>query len=156
MNKILFEQCNLINDPTLPAISNLSNILAILYHEVPNLNWVGLYLCDETKKECVLGPFQGKVACTRIPYGSGVVGTCAEQQQTIVVEDVHAFPGHIACDSASQSELVIPLFHDNKCIAVFDIDSPILYRFDKDIKETFEAVSSILSDLISVDNILID
>ena len=156
MNKIIIEQVKAINDASLPAVSNLSNIIAFLYHEYENLNWVGFYICDDNKKECLLGLFQGKVACTRIPYGSGVVGTCAKQKKTIVVDDVHEFPGHIACDSASNSELVIPLMHDGKCVAILDIDSPITHRFDKDMIETLESISSVLSDLISVDNIFID
>lgn len=156
MNTLLYEQCKALNDSDLPAVSNLSNILAFLYHELPDVNWIGFYLCRDEKKECLLGPFQGKVACTRIPYGSGVVGTCAERQETIVVDDVHQFPGHIACDAASQSEIVIPLFHDGQCIAILDVDSPVTHRFDNDIKETLESISLVLSDLISVDNILID
>ena len=156
MKSILYQQCEALNDSSLPAISNISNILALLYHEMGDVNWIGFYLCNDQKQECLLGPFQGKVACTRIQYGLGVVGTCAQRQKTIVVDDVHQFPGHIACDAASQSEIVIPLKKDDQLVAILDIDSPITHRFDNSIKETLEDISLILSDLISVDNILKD
>ena len=109
MNEILIEQCNLLIDKTLPNIANISNLIALLYHEMKNINWLGFYICDEKNQECTLGPFQGKVACTRIPYGKGVVGTCAKTQETQRIEDVHKFPGHIACDCASNSEICIPI-----------------------------------------------
>lgn len=81
MNEILIEQCSYLIDDTLPNIANISNLIALLYHEMENINWLGFYICDETNNECTLGPFQGKVACTRIPYGKGVVGTCAKTQK---------------------------------------------------------------------------
>ena len=108
MNEILIEQCKYLVDETLPNIANISNLIALLFHEMENINWLGFYICDETNNECTLGPFQGKVACTRIPYGKGVVGTCA---------------GHIACDCASNSEMCIPLKKDGKLVAILDIDS---------------------------------
>ena len=89
MNEILIEQCSYLIDDTLPNIANISNLIALLYHEMENINWLGFYICDETNNECTLGPFQGKVACTRIPYGKGVVGTCAKTQETQRIEDVH-------------------------------------------------------------------
>ena len=109
MNEILIKQCSYLIDDTLPNITNISNLIALLYHEMENINWLGFYICDETNNECTLGPFQGKVACTRIPYGKGVVGTCAKTQETQRIEDVHKFPGHIACDCASNSEICIPI-----------------------------------------------
>lgn len=109
-------------------IANAANFAALLYHSVPDLNWAGLYL--RKGNELVLGPFQGQPACVRIPIGKGVCGTAAEQRQTILVDNVHEFPGHIACDSASNSEIVIPLLVQENLIGVLDLDSPSLARFD--------------------------
>jgi len=108
-------------------IANLSNASALLNQFLPNINWVGFYLLHQD--ELVLGPFQGLPACVRIPIGRGVCGTAVSQKETLVVRDVHAFPGHIACDAASQSEIVIPLIQQNQVIGVLDIDSPIKDRF---------------------------
>ena len=107
MNEILIEQCKYLVDETLPNIANISNLIALLFHEMENINWLGFYICDEKNQECTLGPFQGKVACTRIPYGKGVVGTCAKTQETQRIEDVHKFAGHIACDCASNGSLTL-------------------------------------------------
>ena len=109
-------------------IANAANFAALLYHSVPDLNWAGLYL--RKGNELVLGPFQGQPACVRIPIGKGVCGTAAEQRQTILVDNVHEFPGHIACDSASNSEIVVPLIAQENLIGVLDLDSPSLARFD--------------------------
>jgi GAF domain-containing protein len=109
-------------------IANAANFAALLYHSVPDLNWAGLYL--RKGNELVLGPFQGQPACVRIPIGKGVCGTAAEQRQTILVDNVHEFPGHIACDSASNSEIVVPLLAQEDLIGVLDLDSPSLARFD--------------------------
>lgn len=108
-------------------IANLSNASALLNQFLPNINWVGFYLLHQD--ELVLGPFQGLPACVRIPIGRGVCGTAVSQKETLVVKDVHAFPGHIACDAASQSEIVIPLIQQDQVIGVLDIDSPIKDRF---------------------------
>ncbi|QKZ06103.1 MULTISPECIES: GAF domain-containing protein [Pseudomonas] len=108
-------------------IANASQFSAFLYNYVDDLNWAGFYL--NRNEELVLGPFQGQVACVRIPFGKGVCGAAAATRQTQRVEDVHAFPGHIACDSASNSELVIPLIKDGRLIGVLDLDSPKLARF---------------------------
>ncbi len=108
-------------------IANMANMAAFVYQEMDNINWVGFYFAKE--KHLILGPFQGKVACVRIPIGKGVCGKAAATQKSIIVENVHEFPGHIACDSASNSELVVPVIVNNKIFAVFDIDSPILNRF---------------------------
>ena len=147
--RYIYEQCQSILDPALPWISNVSNILAILYHEISDLNWVGVYFTDPQKQLCFLGPFQGKVACTKIPYGKGVVGTCAQQKKTLVVNDVHAFPGHIACDSASRSEIVIPLYKDENIIGVLDIDSPSLARFQIPEESVLQKTSDLISELLS-------
>lgn len=109
-------------------IANAANFSSLLYHSLPDLNWAGVYLLKEG--ELVLGPFQGKPACVRIAMGKGVCGTAAEQQQTILVENVHEFPGHIACDSESNSEIVVPLIKDHQLIGVLDLDSPLFGRFD--------------------------
>ena len=114
-------------------IANAANFSSLLYHSLPDLNWAGFYLLKDG--ELVLGPFQGKPACVRIELGKGVCGTAAAQQQTILVDNVHEFPGHIACDSASNSEVVIPLITEGKLIGVLDLDSPSLRRFDDEDAE---------------------
>lgn len=147
MNEILIEQCNLLIDKTLPNIANISNLIALLYHEMKNINWLGFYICDEKNQECTLGPFQGKVACTRISYGKGVVGTCAKTQETQRIEDVHKFPGHIACDCTSNSEICIPIKKDDKLVAVLDIDSFEFNNFSKEDLESLEKISELFSPL---------
>jgi L-methionine (R)-S-oxide reductase len=113
------------------TIANLANASSLLNQFLAEINWVGFYLTDEAKNQLVLGPFQGLPACVRIPFGRGVCGTAAAEQRTLRVKDVHEFPGHIACDSASQSEIVVPIIKDGKTIGVLDIDSPIKNRFDE-------------------------
>jgi GAF domain-containing protein len=114
-------------------IANAANFSSLLYNSLPEVNWVGFYLLKN--HELVLGPFQGQPACVRIAIGKGVCGTAAELRQTVVVENVHEFPGHIACDSASNSEIVVPLIKDGELIGVLDLDSPGLSRFnDEDAK----------------------
>jgi len=110
-------------------IANLSNASALLNQFLTDVNWVGFYLLKSD--ELVLGPFQGLPACVRIPIGKGVCGTAAQKRETIRVDDVHLFPGHIACDAASQSEIVIPILYNDQMIGVLDIDSPIKSRFDE-------------------------
>lgn len=117
-------------------IANLSNASALLNQFLPNINWVGFYVLQGN--ELVLGPFQGLPACVRIPIGRGVCGTAVGKEETIVVKDVHDFPGHIACDAASQSEIVIPLIKEGQVIGVLDIDSPIANRFSKGDQEGLE------------------
>ncbi|GAC14818.1 GAF domain-containing protein [Aliiglaciecola lipolytica] len=109
-------------------VANLANLSALLFMSLDDVNWVGFYLVDEN--ELVLGPFQGKPACIRIPIGKGVCGTAALNRTTQIVADVHQFEGHIACDAASQSEIVIPILSGRRLIGVLDIDSPIVERFD--------------------------
>lgn len=110
------------------VIANLANAAALLWHTLPDLNWAGFYRL--VGNELVLGPFQGRPACVRIALGKGVCGTAAAQHKTIVVPDVEKFPGHIACDAASRSEIVVPLLAENQLIGVLDLDSPHLNRFD--------------------------
>ena len=111
-------------------IANAANLSALLYHSLPDLNWAGFYLLKAG--ELVLGPFQGQLACVRIAMGKGVCGTAAAQRQTILVDNVHEFPGHIACDSASNSEIVVPLIANEQLIGVLDLDSPSFARFDNE------------------------
>jgi len=123
------------------AIANAANLSALLYDAMPRLNWAGFYLMRGG--ELVLGPFQGKPACVRIPVGRGVCGTAVARRESILVEDVHAFPGHIACDAASRSELVVPLIRDDEVIGVIDLDSPEPGRFDADDQAGIEAIASL-------------
>ncbi|MCU1716149.1 GAF domain-containing protein [Pseudomonas sp. 5P_3.1_Bac2] len=125
-------------------IANAAQFSAFLYQELPDLNWAGFYLARGT--ELVLGPFQGKVACVRIPFGRGVCGTAAASGQTQRVEDVHAFAGHIACDSASNSELVVPLSKDGRLIGVLDLDSPRLARFTEQDQAGIEQLAQVFLD----------
>jgi L-methionine (R)-S-oxide reductase len=111
-------------------IANAANFSSLVYHSLPDVNWAGFYLVKEG--ELVLGPFHGQPACVRIEIGKGVCGAAAELRQTVVVENVHEFPGHIACDSASNSEIVVPLIKDGRLIGVLDLDSPSLARFNDD------------------------
>ncbi|WP_342432594.1 GAF domain-containing protein [Neobacillus sp. FSL H8-0543] len=124
-------------------IANLSNASALLNQFLDRINWVGFYLID-SNNELVLGPFQGLPACVRIPLGKGVCGTSAQQRKTVRVEDVHLFPGHIACDAASQSEIVIPLVKNGELIGVLDIDSPEKDRFDILDQEKLEELVAII------------
>jgi GAF domain-containing protein len=125
---ILLEQARAVFAGEPDPIANAANLAALLYHGLPQLNWAGFYLYDGG--ELVLGPFQGKVACVRIALGRGVCGTAARQRETIVVPDVELFPGHIACDAASRSEIVVPLLLGERLLGVLDLDSPVAQRFD--------------------------
>ena len=126
------------------AIANMANAAALIWQYLPDLNWAGFYRAVEG--ELVLGPFQGKVACIRIPVGKGVCGAAAETLTTQLVEDVHAFPGHIACDAASRSELVVPVTKDGVLIAVLDLDSPEPARFDAEDAAGCEALAALLGE----------
>ncbi|MGD6802593.1 GAF domain-containing protein [Rossellomorea vietnamensis] len=127
-------------------IANLSNASALLNQFLDRINWVGFYLMEDG--ELVLGPFQGLPACVRIAVGRGVCGSAAKDRETYLVEDVHAFPGHIACDAASQSEIVVPIIKDGELIGVLDIDSPEKSRFDETDKIKLEAFVSALVQYI--------
>lgn len=128
------------------AIANMANVAALIWEFVPGLNWAGFYRMIDG--ELVLGPFAGRPACIRIPLGKGVCGAAAASGVTQIVEDVHAFPGHIACDAASRSELVVPVLRDGKVIAVIDLDSPDLARFDALDAAGFESLATILAQRI--------
>ena len=127
-------------------VANCANTAALLFERLPDLNWAGFYFLRGIAgtEELVLGPFQGRVACVRIKLGSGVCGTAAARRQTIVVGDVHDFPGHIACDSASRSEIVVPLLQDGRLLGVLDIDSPRLRRFSDPDRILCEQVATVL------------
>lgn len=123
-------------------IANLANVSAALWQGMENINWVGFYLMESGK--LVLGPFQGKPACIEIPLGRGVCGAAAQEKRTVLVEDVHQFPGHIACDSASNSEIVVPIFQNGEVYGVLDIDSPCFARFTREDQRELEEIASIL------------
>jgi len=123
-------------------VANLANAAALLWDTLENINWAGFYLTEGGK--LVLGPFQGKPACIEIPWGKGVCGTAAAENRTQLVPDVHAFPGHIACDSASRSEIVVPLHEGERVAGVLDIDSPVLNRFTEKDREGLEAFANIV------------
>lgn len=146
MNKIeqyelLYEQVKALINKESDIIANMANVAAII-HETFNFWWTGFYRVIDN--ELVLGPFQGPIACTRIAYGRGVCGTAWKEKKTIVVEDVHQFPGHIACSSASKSEIVVPIFKNNQVVAVLDIDSEKLATFDNIDKEWLEKLVELL------------
>ncbi len=123
-------------------VANAANTSAMIYECVPDLNWAGFYFARDT--ELVLGPFQGRVACVRIPVGRGVCGTAVAERRSIVVDNVHRFDGHIACDASSNSELVVPLLRDDgTCLGVIDLDSPHLDRFDDDDREGIERLAAV-------------
>lgn len=125
-------------------IANMANASALIYQTLEDLNWAGFYLYDRDNNDLVLGPFQGKVACMHIPMNKGVCGSAAYQRKTLVVDDVHQFEGHIACDSASNSEIVIPIIKNNQLLGVLDIDSPNFNRFDNTDKTYLEKFIAIL------------
>jgi GAF domain-containing protein len=128
------------------GVANMSNIAALLWEFLPDVNWTGFYRVVDG--ELVLGPFQGKAACIRIPFGRGVCGAAAQTGETQLVEDVHAFPGHIACDANSASELVVPVMRDGHVIAVVDLDSPSRGRFDHDDALGIESLVAVIADRI--------
>jgi len=132
------------------GVANMANVAALVWQLVPGLNWAGFYrmVADAAGTELVLGPFCGKPACIRIPVGRGVCGTAAASGATQLVEDVHAFPGHIACDAASRSELVVPVMRDGAVVAVIDLDSPAPARFDEDDARGFEALAALIAPRI--------
>ncbi|WP_431821854.1 GAF domain-containing protein [Burkholderia sp. F1] len=135
----LVEQARSLVESERDLIANAANFAALVYHALDRLNWAGFYFFDGA--ELVVGPFQGKPACVRIALGKGVCGTAAQTRETQVVRDVHAFPGHIACDAASESEIVVPLVaSDGTLIGVWDVDSPVAARFDDDDRQGMEAL----------------
>jgi len=128
------------------AVANMANAAALIWESLPDINWVGFY--RNVRGELVLGPFQGRPACIRIPFGTGVCGVAAETREVQLVEDVHAFPSHIACDSASNSEIVVPIIRDGALVAVLDIDSPSHARFDEEDREGCVRLGELLARAI--------
>ncbi len=144
MYDLLLKQIESIIDKDIPLVSNLANVSSILF-SMDNINWAGFYLFD--KDRLVLGPFQGEVACTIIPLGKGVCGTSAKRKETIIVDNVSEFKGHIACSSKSKSEIVTPILKKDRLIGVIDIDAPIYSRFSKLEKEFLEKVAMLISKI---------
>lgn len=130
-------------------VASAANMAALLYWSLPQLNWAGFYLLDAPSGDLLVGPFQGKPACVRIPLGKGVCGTAAAQRRTVVVTDVHEFPGHIACDAASNSEIVVPVLQGDRLVGVLDLDSPVVGRFDADDARGLERLVAIFAGSIS-------
>ncbi|MBY9064468.1 GAF domain-containing protein [Sphingomonas yunnanensis] len=139
----LFAALDALTDGEPDPIANMANAAALLWQYLPELNWAGFYRM--IGDELVLGPFQGKAACIRIALGRGVCGTAAAERRTQLVEDVHAFPGHIACDAASRSELVVPIVHEGRLLGVLDLDSPSPARFDADDARGCERLVALLA-----------
>ena len=143
--KLLAAQIKSLAEDEPHYIPVMSNASALLFENMEDLNWAGFYIMN--KGSLMLGPFQGKVACIRIEVGKGVCGTAVEQDATQLVKDVHQFPGHIACDSASNSEIVVPIHKDGNVVAVLDIDSPSLSRFDEDDQKGLEVFARTLEEV---------
>ncbi len=150
LDPIVIDQIDALLTDEHNPITNLSNASALLADAMPETNWVGFYLFSNATGTLDLGPFQGKVACMHITPGSGVVGTCYAKNEAIVVPDVHAFPGHIACDAASNAEVVVPLVVDGKTIGVLDIDSPTTDRFSNEERETLVEFAAALAKHVDV------
>jgi L-methionine (R)-S-oxide reductase len=142
----LVQSADALTDGETDAVANMANVAALLWEYLPDVNWTGFYRMVDG--ELVLGPFQGKAACIRIAVGEGVCGTAAASGETQLVADVHAFPGHIACDANSASELVVPVKRNGEVIAVIDLDSPSLMRFDADDAAGIEALAEVLANRI--------
>lgn len=136
----LHEQMVALMSAEFDALANSANFVGLLYHAIGDINWLGIYVLRDDK--LVLGPFQGKPACIRIPLGSGVCGTAAKNQQTLRVDDVHDFDGHIACDAASRSEIVVPLLSNGTLLGVLDVDSPTVGRFSENDQNGIERLCS--------------
>ncbi|WP_456439748.1 GAF domain-containing protein [Caldithrix abyssi] len=141
--ELLYRQARAMFEDEHDAIANMANLSALLFYSMENINWAGFYLL-KNEDELVLGPFQGKPACVRIKVGSGVCGTAVKKEKTLIVDDVHQFPGHIACDSASNSEIVVPMIKNKKMLGVLDIDSPMLKRFSEADRIGLERIVKVL------------
>ena len=146
MYRELVKSADALTSGETDGVANMSNIAALLWEFLPDVNWTGFYRVVDG--ELVLGPFQGKAACIRIPFGRGVCGAAAQTGETQLVEDVHAFPGHIACDANSASELVVPVMRNGQVIAVVDLDSPSRGRFDHDDALGIESLVAVIADRI--------
>ncbi len=149
--KLITEQMKALVEDEKWYVPVMANASALLFGNMEDLNWAGFYIMKNGA--LVLGPFQGKVACLNIKVGKGVCGTAVERDETLLVEDVHQFPGHIACDSASNSEIVVPIHKDGKVVGVLDIDSPSLARFSQEDKEGLEAFVKVLEKEIQFEGV---
>ena len=143
----LLAACDAITAGESDAIANMANVASLLWQYLPDLNWAGFY--RNVGDELVLGPFQGKAACIRIPFGKGVCGAAAATRETQLVADVHAFPGHIACDAASRAELVVPIVSGDRVVAVIDLDSPEPSRFDEEDAAGIEQIARLLMNRVN-------
>ena len=143
---LLLQQLQALTEDVPYETANLANASALLWQTLPDINWAGFYKMENG--ELVLGPFQGKPACVRIPMGKGVCGTAATEDRVQMVTNVHEFPGHIACDSASNSEIVVPIHKDGKIWGVLDIDSPIVGRFSEDDRAWLEQVAALVEGIL--------
>ncbi len=137
---LLLKQAEALLEGEKDKLANMANLSALVYHAIPDLNWVGFYIYKD--RELVLGPFQGLPACVRLQLNKGVCGTSASLRKTLNVPDVHAFEGHVACDSASNSECVVPIYLKDELYGVFDVDSPLYNRFDKELQKFLEDIVS--------------
>lgn len=145
-NKLLIAINHLVSDEV-PLVSNLANLSKILYDNFPNTCWCGFYICDDTNKEMYLGPFQGPVACTKIPYSKGVCGACVTNRKSILVPNVHEFSGHIACYSQTNSEVVVPIIKNDVVVGVIDLDSTNYDNYTEDDVLVLESISNIISKI---------
>jgi GAF domain-containing protein len=143
----LLAACDAVTADEPDAVANMANVASLLWQYLPDLNWAGFY--RNVGDELVLGPFQGKAACIRIPFGKGVCGAAAATRETQLVADVHAFPGHIACDAASRAELVVPIVSGDRVVAVIDLDSPEPSRFDEEDAAGIEQIARLLTDRVN-------
>ena len=148
MNNLLIEKCRNLVDKDLPLVSNLANISRLIYEEINNTCWAGFYMCDNLKQVMYLGPFQGPVACTTISFLKGVCGACVRSKKPVLVPDVHQFPGHIACYSLTNSEVVVPIIHDDLVIGVIDLDSTNFNNYTEEDIKTLEEIAKIISSLL--------
>lgn len=143
----LLAACDAVTAGEPDGVANMANVASLLWQYLPDLNWAGFY--RNVGDELVLGPFQGKAACIRIPFGKGVCGAAAATRETQLVADVHAFPGHIACDAASRAELVVPIVSGDRVVAVIDLDSPEPSRFDEEDAAGIEQIARLLTDRVN-------
>lgn len=147
LNGCLIDNVKALIDKDIPLVSNLSNVSRLIYESIPNVSWCGFYLSFDNKDELYLGPYQGPIACTLIPFGKGVCGTCALEKKTQLVPNVHLCKNHIACSSKTNSEIVVPIIKDNKVVGVIDLDSEEFSNFTFDHQKELEIISDILKDL---------
>lgn len=145
--KYLISNVKSLIDKNIPLVSNLSNLSRVIYESFENTSWCGFYITDSTKNVLYLGPYQGPLACTIIPIGKGVCGVSAESKETQLVDNVHEYPGHIACSSSTNSEIVVPVIKNNRVVAVIDLDSDLFANYTTQDQKLLEEVASIISEL---------